>query len=515
MPFGKVAVLYADESYGLRVEEALLQSGIPVSGPDRAPLANQPEGRFITGLLDIHASKFSRETVMSWLTGSPVVHRGKPVPAARWDSISRSAGITSGLDVWRRRLAEFQRSTRISAARGVETGELEEERAEAQAHLAAEAANLAAFVAGFGEEPPPEGAASWTELVSWLRRMMEAYLAQPQGDVARARRDRVDGICERMAALDALGGPAPGLEHFSRVLQGELEQTAGNVRSLGRGVFVAPVGHAAGCRFRAVHIVGMAEGAFPWTDSPDPLLPDLVRRDVEPSGAALPRREHRQAVARRAYLAALLSADERYLVWPRSIPGERRESGPAQWFVEAAQVVSGNPALQGGDLSGDDSPVRFEPACTEQSDTEAADGHEFDVRSVAAWRRDGRKALDHFLAANADMAPGRGLRAEMGRYAPRLSQWDGDLTARPPLWRLAGTVMSPTRLESWAACPFRYLLAHGLRVEPTERPEEPLELPALEKGSLVHGVLERFVSSRMRLESMPDAAASEALLNFS
>jgi hypothetical protein len=71
-------------------------------------------------------------------------------------------------------------------------------------------------------------------------------------------------------------------------------------------------------------------------------------------------------------------------------------------------------------------------------------------------------------------------------------------------------VASPTRYQDWAACPFRYFLGYELEVAPTERPEEALELTPAERGTLVHGVLERFVAARK--DAPADTAAAEPAL---
>jgi ATP-dependent helicase/DNAse subunit B len=52
--------------------------------------------------------------------------------------------------------------------------------------------------------------------------------------------------------------------------------------------------------------------------------------------------------------------------------------------------------------------------------------------------------------------------------------------------------LSPTTLQVWAACPYRFFLESVLRVAPTEDPEEQWTIDAAEKGSLVHDVLEGF-----------------------
>jgi len=55
-------------------------------------------------------------------------------------------------------------------------------------------------------------------------------------------------------------------------------------------------------------------------------------------------------------------------------------------------------------------------------------------------------------------------------------------------------VLSPSRLETWAACPMRYFLGDVLRLAQVDRPEDILTISALDRGSLLHTVLERFVA---------------------
>ena len=51
----------------------------------------------------------------------------------------------------------------------------------------------------------------------------------------------------------------------------------------------------------------------------------------------------------------------------------------------------------------------------------------------------------------------------------------------------------PTALETWAACPYRYFLAHVLRLGALDTPEEIFSISALDRGTLGHEILERFI----------------------
>jgi RecB family exonuclease len=60
-----------------------------------------------------------------------------------------------------------------------------------------------------------------------------------------------------------------------------------------------------------------------------------------------------------------------------------------------------------------------------------------------------------------------------------------------------GVVVSPTRLEQWVKCPHAYFVRYVLGVEPVEPPEAVVTLSPLERGSVVHAVLERYVSGHL------------------
>jgi ATP-dependent helicase/DNAse subunit B len=54
--------------------------------------------------------------------------------------------------------------------------------------------------------------------------------------------------------------------------------------------------------------------------------------------------------------------------------------------------------------------------------------------------------------------------------------------------------VSPTRLERWAGCPLRYFFEYVLRVAQVENPEDVLRMSPLDKGSLLHATLDRFLA---------------------
>jgi ATP-dependent helicase/nuclease subunit B len=63
-------------------------------------------------------------------------------------------------------------------------------------------------------------------------------------------------------------------------------------------------------------------------------------------------------------------------------------------------------------------------------------------------------------------------------------------------------VTSPTRLQTWAACPHAYFMQTVLHVEPVELPEDIMQLAPIDRGNLVHEVLDRFLGE---VRTRPDA----------
>ena len=88
---------------------------------------------------------------------------------------------------------------------------------------------------------------------------------------------------------------------------------------------------------------------------------------------------------------------------------------------------------------------------------------------------------------------GAGFETQLARRSARFTVWDGNLAgeALPS----TGTVpLSASRLETWAACGFRYYLGHVLGLADRDDPERVVELSALDRGSGLHHCLERFVA---------------------
>lgn len=505
VPFYRMAALYRQVApYASQLRMELSLAGIPMAGPDPTLLKNTPAGRLLLGLLDIVQGDFDRGTVMQWIAEAPVrTGRGKSLASAelpRWEEVSRKAGVVQGIDQWRDRVGRYKAQSEERAESIAKLEETSPGRVRGLEDMAERAGRLIAFVEGLaGRKPPPDGSL-WREFGKWAVGMVEDYAHEPAQWPAghQASYERLLDVLEEMAELDSVE-PGTTLAGFRQALEEALEAPAGRTGATGSGVFVASLGAAQGMEFEAVWVLGMADGAFPPRAAEDPLLPDALRRQV--GDGRLPLLRASVLEERRLFLAALASGGRRYLSYSRTDSAAQRGQHPSPWLLDAASALNRGqrvssqdlPRLKVSWLSVIESP---EHALEDAVAGDAADEHEFDLGSIASWRRAGGRLEHHPLAAG-ESSLARALRLEQARREAALTPWDGYVAS------IAGTsarlaqaltdVISPTRLERWAECPFRFFLGDVLSLAALETPEELITISALDKGKVIHTILERFI----------------------
>ncbi len=500
--FSRMAVVFEDDSYANRIAESLEFAGIPVSGPDRTALSETPEGRFVNGLLDVFKGEFSRLDLTAWLSSAPIKdpRTGVAIPAARWDAISRKAGVTEGVyDSWVARLERFAKNVVRYAERSDQLSEGRVNQVEAAKTDAHHATQLKEFVIDLSRRVHSDREDSWIEFVSWLRELVNDYLIVSEDDPSSANMVRLEKLLDRLESLEG-NGLKPHYEHCAGVLREQLDRRSAGLRSLGAGVYVGPVWTAAGCPFETVFVVGMSEGRYPSWGQTDPLLPDPLKRELDPEGNSLTTIQRRIETNRQAFISVVESANRAVFYWPSGIPGESREFGPARWFLDAVREVSGEDLLQAGrliegDVNGLTVKKRF--SGSETTAAHAGDLHEYDVVSVRDWvSNEGEETSFPLVSLTPEIKDS--LTLEQQRESSEWTEFDGKVALHD---NDSGSedfaVGSATAFETYAACPYRYFLSRRLNIEPTDSPEPEVALDALTFGTLIHDVLEKFSLWRM------------------
>lgn len=508
--FHRMAVLYRmDNPYASLIPDELRMAGIPIAGPDRSTLADSASGRALIGLLAMSGGDLQREEVLAWLTGCPVRPAGAWAAGfnpGRWDALTRRAGIVRGLEQWRDRLNLYAERLTDAAARlaaGEEITEARAERMKSEARAARDVVTFAEKLAADVE--PPENGSPWRAFCRWANDLLDRYLDRDVPAAEATVRDKIRRAIEELEAADSIHAGTT-LDEFKQTIDDSLRSTTGHLGTTGMGVFVSPVGGAAGMRFDRVWIVGMIEGGMPPPFRPDPLLPES---EWQAAGGDS-RLTQRVADERYDYLAAAATSPHRELSYPVADPASQREAYPSRWFLEYASFLEGSQVQASGlprllDREWFSTDESGEHALVTLRDASPADRHDYNLHRLLRWRRRGFTLMDHPFAGDGTLALAARLR--LRRNQSRLTEFDGNLSSVAQeadfLRRLRRAPVSATRLESWARCPFSYFLGHVLRLSALEAPEESTSITPLERGSLIHRILERFIREVNEENALP------------
>jgi len=491
-PLDRIAIFRPTPgSYARTLTEQLDGAGVPHNGPGTARLADSVAGRTLRAALALPANGWKRGDVLALITQAPVRLDGARTPVREWDGISRRAGVVGGLDDWRIKLAAH-RATVQSALDELESLETSERGALERA--LARTAQLSAFVNALAVlVSAVEDAATWADraaaahvLVQKLLRPEQRRVQWPAHEISAAH--GVDQALARLGTLDDLE-PSPTRETFELSVAAELGATSGRVGRFGHGVLVAPLGSAVGHDLDAVFLLGMAEGTCPALRRDDALLPDTDRMMAE-RGELLTQAE-RLRTQHRNYLAALAAGGKRRtLLFPRGDLRGRRERLPSRWLLDSASEAAGERVFSSSFAELPPDIVQVVKSYKEGVTNAGVHGSTAD-RDVAELLASPDPLASGLLLAG-DL--GRGLAARTARSGAEFTEWDGNLAGQPFPSPATGVPLSPSRLETWAACPFKYFLANVLRLREREDPEHVTEISPAAKGTLVHLVLERFIT---------------------
>lgn len=479
------------EPYLAILEQQLSAASLPANGPSRLRLAETAAGRTLLAALSLPSQQWRRDRVLALVSGAPVRQQDGPARPATWERLSRQAGVVAGLADWQVKLAAYAAAGRKQAAARPELDVVGRARLERDA---ADSEELARFVEQLAvavrRVHDAEGWASRSEAAAALLRQLLGHGNQrrfwPEAEQAAA--ERVEDALVRLAALDELEAN-PSMTTFQRALSAELDVSRDRNGRFGHGVWYGPLVAAVGHDLDAVFVLGCAEGLCPSPRREDALLSDgarqLARGDLE-------LRESRLHDQHRAFLAALAAAPagQRTLLFPRGDLRGGRRALPSRWLLDSASQRAGRPVVATEFDALGEQIVSSVPSFATGVLTAPvhADLAERDLAVVAFDALAGVDPEHHPLARLA----GRGFEAQRARRSAAFTEWDGNLAGQP-LPSTAEQPLSASRLETWAACGFRYFLGHVLGLGERDDPERVLDLSALDRGSGVHSVLEQFL----------------------
>ena len=490
IPFHEMAIAYRHtEPHRTLIETSLREADVPVYLHDAPTIAERPLGRRITALLRLLDGRLQRADVSAFLADAflpdATFHEYGGISTAAWDGIARDAGIVAGPDQWRDRLAAFRDALRARHP--------DDDRPEWATNRLAQADQLERFVGDLRAlaERRPENA-PWAEHLAFLRDAVDRYVIG------------AEGVLDELESLTVLTDDLPA-SSVDGLVADALERLRANEHGEGafaqRGVIVADALSLRHVGVRAMAIVGLVDGRFPAAPAEDPLLLDADRRDLNAAhGWDLPLRADAPDPEPLQFAGLLGAGPERLAV------GYARTDGTADRPALPSTFIRGVvDALTGDRAEIEDFATAAEPWLRRirtaqfgaQTPAEARNAEEWLITALESDDPATRAAAAGVLSSERP-AYVRATAADAARWSTDLTPYDGalshealdDLRAMPRLQR----PFSPTALENYATCPQRTLLKDILGLKPREDPEDVLRLDALNTGSVLHHVLERFLT---------------------
>jgi RecB family exonuclease len=521
----------APESYSAIIRGTTCGPGLKPYIADGRPLAGTRAGRSLILLLEILRDDYGRRAVMEFATFAklkePFAEAAGPGnrPAA-WDVISMEAGIVGGIEDWEQRLnrllienREYDESER-GWHRTVPGG------ADAIGSLMSFVKTLACILTPVSKEPTWDGKVSAAEAA--LRTLVEDDI-ETERPASKNKRERDDTWIatnwteEVVSAVRALGGlddlldpgdPAtePGLDDFCNTVQDVLDSTALPIGRFQRnGPAVIPLMRARGIPFKTVVLPGMVEKQFPPVARQDAILLDHEREALNCAVASastgsetgpIPLKSKRRLEEERLlFRLAVGAATERLiLTYPRLEMVTARERLPSSFLLATVEALSGE-RTDFGTLERFEGLTRIPLSrIAAEAPEDALDQVEFDLSRAQGDLKTGTPGtIMHMRDESPTLA--RALKLEAERWGKRVfTCYDGFLChkqARKELkdcYSIIEREVSPTRLETYATCPYQYLLGNIMGLRDLVEPERAHELSPLDRGAIVHDILFKFLT---------------------
>lgn len=494
IPFHEMAVLLRNFAlYAPLFQEAFQELKVPIHLQGGKPLSRTQAGKSVLLLLDLVGGNFRRSEVMEFLTFAPLAwERFLPEEpsTSHWDLISREAGIVEGKNQWEERLASW-------------IAQQEQQGEEGNQTLIREAERLHGFLGDFFpalNRIPRKS--SWEEMVKASLSLLEFYFEE-NGD-----REAIGDVLRSLISLDALGLEVQ-VRQFKEILTEALEEKTLPHGSFQRGgVCVTDLMPARGLSFRVVFIPGLVERSFPASPRQDPLLLDPERQalnQVLKESGHVPLKRNRFVEEKILFTLALGAAREKLILsYPHLDPSTGRERIPSFFLLRVGEAMCGESMdysrLERIPQYGRVPLSRIAP----EDSAEAVDEGEFDLSQAGkALRSRDRREISYFRGVFPAFQRAEKL-ALMRWGFHSFTEYDGCLRsarARKLLgerFALTGQILSATKLETYAACPFKYFLAEVLGLKPLPSPEEIRRIQPLERGTMVHEILFRFYEAASR-----------------
>ena len=491
------------EPYRAFIQETAAEFGLPIFLREGANLATNPAIAALVNLLALVAQDFPRRRVIdAWR--SPYfdwsAQNISPRDAEQLAAAARWGQVVAGNAQWQDTLTRL-----VNAKSDDASSERDDPGSDAPSGETAAALSkkFQAFVARIA---PPARAAirdyvAWLEeligddpglLTEWevrrtseVRRTLEivrcarASDATSERDVA-ALRELKNVFRALVFAESIIARPREmSFVDFWNDLRGAIEASAYSVPPPEHieAMFAASVLSARGLSFRAVALVGLAEGEFPRAATEDPFLPETDRAMLNLS----PRLSGDEVTI---FYEAVTRASEKLLLTRPYLADDGQPWEASPYWEHILSLIDATPTRSDAPLSSADAASISELAATGETRFLQENGF-LNIESI----QHGAAVL---AARMADQARG----AHEGDLSSLRSRLARDYSS--------ARVWSASRLETFGTCPFAFFASYALHLEPRAPAQAGFDVRQL--GTMYHAILETLY------RNATDPANLEALL---
>jgi len=480
VPFDQIAILLrSPDRHQPLILEALRRAGIPVSstlGTRRPDVA----GRSLLALLHCAAEGLSASRFAEYLSLGRMPGQESATPE-RWERLLVDAAVIGGLARWETRLEGLRQEFHRRHAAEEDEGAREsiERRIADVENLTRLALPAVARLAALPKH------ALWGEWIAALTELAEFACEDPEG------------VIEMLAELDPMAEIGPvSLGEVLLVLGPRLNSLRAAPRESRFGkVWLGSVEEARGMAFRRVFVPGLNEGLFPRPPAEDPLLLEAQRREL---GIEL-RADDTELLG----VAAACASERLHLSFSRLDLLTGRERVPSYYAFEAHRAAGGREIgvreFEERARSATGARIGW-PAPPDAA--AAIDDAEFDLATLAPLTPGSGQYLKSL--------PGRSVESLRARWARWHKAWKaadglfveeiGSDVLTPYL--LSRRPWSPSVLQQFARCPYRFALRgiHGQRA--AEKPAGIERLDPATRGELYHAAQFELLRATAPLEQL-------------
>jgi len=463
--FDQMAILLrSPERYEPLVIEALRRAGIPAycTGGTRRP---DPAGRSFLALLRCADEGLSASRFAEYMSLGQMPQDDEPKTPAAWERLLVDAAVIGGSGRWESRLDGLKKDL----YRQYEDSDDEQTKEHLERRIAA-IESLSGFalplIQKLADLPV---SATWGDWIPVLADLAEMTLRDPE---------RIHALLDELQPMSEIGpitlnGVLQVLGDHLRLLRYHSPET-----HYGK-VFVGGIEDARGLSFNTVFVPGVNESQFPRPPAEDPLLLEAQRKLLSI--------ELRTDDLELLFIATSCASGRLVMSWSRLDLLTGRSRVPS-FYAFNAHRSAGGPEMDVRafeDLAASAAESRIEWPAPRVARNAIDDG-EFDLATLAPRDKGSGQYLKRL--------PGRAVESLRARWYRWHKPWkaaDGlilEQIGNDPLlqYRQISRTMSPSALEQFARCPYRFALRtiHGLR--PAERPAGIQRVSPAIRGIIYH-----------------------------